>query len=31
MYAWFLLSLPNVEYLLDERVVDISHETMSFW
>ena len=30
-YIWFPLSLRNVEDLLHERGVDISHETFRFW
>ena len=31
LYVWFPLSLRNVEDLLHERGVDISHEAMRFW
>ena len=31
MYVRFPLSLRNVKYLLHERGVDISHETVRFW
>lgn len=31
LYTWFPLSLRNVEDLLDERGVEISHETVRFW
>jgi len=31
MYVRFPLSLQNVEDLLHERGVDISHETVRFW
>ena len=31
MYIRFPLSLWNVEDLLDERGIDISHETVRFW
>jgi len=31
MYVRFPLSLRNVEDLLDERGIDISHETIRFW
>lgn len=31
LYVRFLLSLRNVEDLLHERGVDISHETVRFW
>jgi putative transposase len=31
MYVRFLLSLRNVEDLLHERGIDISHETVRFW
>jgi putative transposase len=31
MYIRFLLSLRNVEDLLHERGIDISHETVRFW
>uniref|UniRef100_UPI0036F26A60 IS6 family transposase n=1 Tax=Parasedimentitalea psychrophila TaxID=2997337 RepID=UPI0036F26A60 len=31
MYVWFPLSLRNVEDLLHERGIDISHETVRFW
>ena len=31
MYVRYPLSLRNVEDLLDERVIDISHETVRFW
>jgi len=31
MYVRFPLSLRNVEDLLDERGIDISHETVRFW
>jgi putative transposase len=31
MYVRFPLSLRNVEDLLAERGVDISHETVGFW
>jgi putative transposase len=31
LYARFPLSLRNVEGLLRERVVEISHETVRFW
>ena len=31
MYVRFPLSLRNVEDLLHERGVDISHETIRFW
>ena len=31
MYVRFPLSLLNVEYLLHERGVDVSHETIRFW
>lgn len=31
MYACFPLSLRNVEDLLDERGIDISHESVRFW
>jgi len=31
MYIRFPLSLPNVEDLLHERGIDISHETVRFW
>ena len=31
MYVWFPLSLRNVEDLLHERGIEISHETVRFW
>jgi hypothetical protein len=31
MYIWFPLSLRNVEDLLHERGIDISHKTARFW
>ena len=31
MYIRFLLSLRNVEDLLHERSIDVSHETVRFW
>jgi putative transposase len=31
MYVRFSLSLRNMEYLLHERGIDISHETVRFW
>ena len=31
LYVRFPLSLPNVEDLLHERSVEISHETVRFW
>jgi putative transposase len=31
MYVRFPLSLRNVEDLLNERDIDISHETVRFW
>ncbi len=31
MYIWFPFSLRNVEDLLHERGIEISHETMRFW
>jgi transposase-like protein len=31
MYVRYPLSLRNVEYLLAERGIDISHETVRFW
>ena len=31
MYIQFALSLRNVEDLLPERGIDISHETVRFW
>ena len=31
LYVRFPLSLRNVEDLLDERGVDVSHETIRFW
>ena len=31
MYIWFPLSRRNVEDLLHERGIDISHETVRFW
>jgi putative transposase len=31
LYVRFPLSLPNVEYLLHERGVEISRETVRFW
>ena len=31
MYVRFPLSPRNVEDLLDERGIDISHETVRFW
>ncbi len=31
MYVRFPLSLRNVEDILDERGIDISHETVRFW
>ena len=31
MYVRYPLSLRNVEDLLDERGIDISHETVRFW
>ena len=31
LYVRFPLSLRNVEDLLDERGVDVSHETIWFW
>jgi len=31
MYVRFPLSLRNVEDLLHERGVDVSHETIRFW
>ncbi len=31
LYIWFPLSLRNVEDLLYERGVEISHETVQFW
>jgi len=31
MYVRFPLSLRNVEDLLHERCIDVSHETVRFW
>jgi putative transposase len=31
MYARFPLSLRNVEDLLHERGIDVSHESVRFW
>ena len=31
LYVWFPLSLRNVEDLLRERGIEISHETVRFW
>ena len=31
MYARFPLSLRNVEELLHERGIDVSHETVRYW
>ena len=31
LYVWFPLSLRNVEDLLRERGIDVSHETIRFW
>ncbi len=31
LYVYFPLSLRNVEDLLHERGVDVSHETVRFW
>ena len=31
LYVRFPLSLRNVEYLLLERGIDVSHETVRFW
>ena len=31
MYVSFPLSLRNVEDLLDERGIDLRHETVRFW
>ena len=31
MYVRYPLSLRNVEYLLAERGIDTSHETVRFW
>jgi putative transposase len=31
MYVWFPLSLRNVEDLLNECGIDVSHETVRFW
>lgn len=31
LYVWFPLSLRNVEDLLHERGIDVSHETVRFW
>jgi putative transposase len=31
MCVRFPLSLRNVEYLLKERGIDVSHETVQFW
>ena len=31
MYVKYPLSLRNVEHLLAERGIDISHETVRFW
>ena len=31
LYVWFPLSLRNVEDLLHERGIEISHETVRFW
>jgi len=31
LYVRFLLSLRNVEDLLHERGIDLSHETVRFW
>ena len=31
LYVRFPLSLRNVDDLLDERGVDVSHETVRFW
>lgn len=31
LYVWFPLSLRNVEDLLHERGIDVSHETIRFW
>jgi putative transposase len=31
MYVRFPLSLRNVEDLLDERGIDLRHETVRFW
>ena len=31
LYVRFLLSLRNVEHLLHERGIDLSHETVRFW
>jgi putative transposase len=31
LYVRFTLSLRNVEDLLDERSIEVSHETVRFW
>ena len=31
LYVWFPLSLRNVEDLLHERGIEVSHETIRFW
>ncbi|WP_367648709.1 hypothetical protein [Ruegeria arenilitoris] len=31
LYIWFPLSLRNVEDLLHERGIDVSHETVRYW
>ena len=31
LYVRFTLSLRNVEDLLDERSIEVSHETVLFW
>jgi len=31
LYVWFPLSFRNVEDLLHERGIEISHETVRFW
>ncbi|EET46537.1 transposase [Thalassobium sp. R2A62] len=31
LYVWFPLLLRNVEDLLHERGIEISHETVRFW
>jgi putative transposase len=31
LYVRFLLSLRNVKELLNERGIDVSHETVRFW
>ena len=31
LYVRFPLSLRNVEHLLHERGIDLSHETVRFW